>query len=93
MKEPRSTPRRAAARRASSRATHPSLRRLLIAACAGLATLALTRWPVAAIAVLFAVLFLPRVASSRTARRRASPPPAQVRVTGQDNPVAYVRVR
>jgi Flp pilus assembly protein TadB len=46
--------------------------RLLIAACCGIAALALTRWPVAMIAAVLAVLFLPRVTSSRPARQRAA---------------------
>jgi Flp pilus assembly protein TadB len=46
--------------------------RLLIAACAGLATLAVTRWPVAMISATLAVLFLPRITSSRAAQRRAA---------------------
>jgi Flp pilus assembly protein TadB len=50
----------------------PRLRRqLLIAAGAGLATLALTRWPVAVIAAVLAVLFLPRITSGKQARHRA----------------------
>ena len=49
-----------------------SRKRLLIAACAGLATLALTRWPVAMIAAALAVLFLPQITSSRAAQRRAA---------------------
>jgi Flp pilus assembly protein TadB len=47
-------------------------KRVLIAACAGLATLAVTRWPVAMIAAALAVLFLPRITSSRAAQRRAA---------------------
>jgi len=46
--------------------------RLLIAACAGIATLAVTRWPVAVIAAALAVLFLPQITSSRAAQRRAA---------------------
>jgi Flp pilus assembly protein TadB len=49
-----------------------SRKRLLIAACAGLATLAVTRWPVAMIAAALAVLFLPRITSTRAAQRRAA---------------------
>ena len=47
-------------------------KRLLIAACAGLATFALTRWPVATTAAALAVLFVPRITSSRAARHRAA---------------------
>ncbi len=46
--------------------------RLLIAFAAGLATLAITRWPVAMIAAVLAVLYLPRITSSRAAQRRAA---------------------
>lgn len=49
-----------------------SRNRLLIAACCGLAALVLTRWPVAGVAALLAVLFLPRMTSSRPARQRAA---------------------
>jgi Flp pilus assembly protein TadB len=49
-----------------------SRKRLLIAACTGLATLAMTRWPVAMIAAALAVLFLPQITSSRAAQRRAA---------------------
>jgi Flp pilus assembly protein TadB len=47
-------------------------RRLLFAALAGIATLAITRWPVAMIAAALAVLFLPRITSSTAARQRAA---------------------
>jgi Flp pilus assembly protein TadB len=49
-----------------------SRKRLLTAACAGLATLAVTRWPVAMIGAALAVLFLPQITSSRAAQRRAA---------------------
>jgi len=49
-----------------------SRRRSLIAASAGLATFALTRWPVATAAAVLAVLFLPRITSSRAAQHRAA---------------------
>jgi Flp pilus assembly protein TadB len=49
-----------------------SRKRLLIAACAGLVTFALTRWPVAATAAALAVLFVPQITSSRAARHRAA---------------------
>ncbi len=47
-------------------------RRLLIALAAGLVTLAITRWPVAMIAAVLGVLYLPRLTSSRPAERRAA---------------------
>jgi Flp pilus assembly protein TadB len=47
-------------------------RRLLIALAAGLTTLAMTRWPVAMIAAMLAVLYLPRITSTRAAQRRAA---------------------
>ena len=47
-------------------------RRLLIAFAAGLVTLAITHWPVAMIAAVLAVLYLPRITSSRAAQRRAA---------------------
>jgi Flp pilus assembly protein TadB len=46
--------------------------RLLIAACTGLATLALTRWPVASISAVLAVLFVPWITSGRAAQHRAA---------------------
>jgi Flp pilus assembly protein TadB len=46
--------------------------RLLIAACVGLGTFALTRWPVAAVAAVLAVVFVPRIVSGRTAQHRAA---------------------
>lgn len=46
--------------------------RLLIAACAGLVTAALTRWPVAAIAAVLAVVLLPRITSGRALRHRVA---------------------
>jgi Flp pilus assembly protein TadB len=49
-----------------------SRKRLLIAAGAGVVTLALTRWPVAMVAAVLAVLFLPSITSSRAARQRAA---------------------
>lgn len=45
--------------------------RVLIALICGLATLAITRWPVAMIAAVLGVLFLPRLTSSGAAQRRA----------------------
>jgi Flp pilus assembly protein TadB len=47
-------------------------RRALIALITGLATLAITRWPVAMIAAAFGVLSLPRLTSSRAAQQRAA---------------------
>jgi Flp pilus assembly protein TadB len=52
--------------------TRPARRRLLIAVVIGLLTLAITRWPVGMIAAAAAVLFLPRIASTRAARERAA---------------------
>jgi Flp pilus assembly protein TadB len=46
--------------------------RLLIALAAGLTTLAITRWPAAMIAAMLAVLYLPRITSTRAARRSAA---------------------
>jgi Flp pilus assembly protein TadB len=57
--------------RATLRIGPRSRQRLMIAACAGLAALALTRWPVAMLAAALAVLFLPRITSSRAAQQRA----------------------
>ena len=47
-------------------------KRALLALVTGIAALAITRWPVAMIAVALAVLFLPRVTSSRAAHQRAA---------------------
>jgi Flp pilus assembly protein TadB len=47
-------------------------KRALIALVTGIATLAITRWPVAMIAVALAVLFLPRLTASRAAQHRAA---------------------
>ncbi len=47
-------------------------KRALVALVTGMAALAITRWPVAMIAVALAVLFLPRVTSSRAAHQRAA---------------------
>ena len=47
-------------------------KRVLIACGAALLTLVLTRWPVATIAAALAVLFLPRITSSRVAQQRAA---------------------
>lgn len=49
----------------------PAIRlRVLLAVPAGLAALAITRWPVLALAVAAGVIFLPRLGSGREARRR-----------------------
>ncbi len=47
-------------------------RRAVLAAIAGIATLAVTRWPVAALAGGAAVLFLPGVTSAKAARQQAA---------------------
>ncbi len=52
--------------------TQQNRKRLLIAAGTAVLTLILTRWPVAMIAAALAVLFLPRITSSRVARQRAA---------------------
>jgi Flp pilus assembly protein TadB len=49
-----------------------SRKRLFIALCTGVVTLALTRWPVATIAATLAVLFLPSITSSRAAKQQAA---------------------
>ena len=49
-----------------------SRRRLLIAAFAGVATFALTRWPVATAAAVLAAVFVPQIMSGRTAQHRAA---------------------
>jgi Flp pilus assembly protein TadB len=46
--------------------------RMLVASAAGLVTLAITRWPVAMMAAVLAVLYLPRLTSSRAAQRRVA---------------------
>ena len=63
---PRGTPRR---RVTIGRQT---VQRLLIALAVGFATLAITHWPVAMIAAVLAVLYLPRITSSRATQRRAA---------------------
>ncbi len=45
-------------------------RKILIAVVVGLTMLALTRWPVAALAAALAVLFLPKLMSTREAKKR-----------------------
>lgn len=57
----------------SRRPVSPAARkRALIAAGTGLVVLAVTRWPVAGIVAVAAVLFLPRMTSTRAARRRVA---------------------
>lgn len=59
-------------RRRRPRLTAAQRRRALTASAAGGVTLLLTRWPVAAVAAVLAVVFLPGVIATRAARRRAS---------------------
>jgi Flp pilus assembly protein TadB len=67
------TPHRAGTpRRAGISIAPRSRNRLLLAAAAGVATLAVTRWPVAMIAAMLAVLFLPAIASTQGARQRVA---------------------
>jgi Flp pilus assembly protein TadB len=47
-------------------------KRTVIAAVTGIAVLAITRWPVAMIVAFLAVLFLPRITSSKAARKQAA---------------------
>jgi Flp pilus assembly protein TadB len=47
-------------------------RRILIAVVVGLAMLAVTRWPVGALAAALAVLFMPKLLSSRETKRRTA---------------------
>jgi Flp pilus assembly protein TadB len=54
------------------RLTMASRRRILVAIGAGLVALAITRWPVAMVAGAAAVLFLPKITSTRAARERAA---------------------
>jgi Flp pilus assembly protein TadB len=67
---PRGTP---PARRLVGRPVSPGRgRRILIALVAGLAALAITRWPVAAVAVAAGVIFLPRLTLSGGQRQRTA---------------------
>jgi Flp pilus assembly protein TadB len=59
-------PRRTASRLAAAR------KRAALAAAAGALVLAITRWPVAALATTAAVIFLPTLAPTRTARQRTA---------------------
>jgi Flp pilus assembly protein TadB len=52
--------------------TDSSVRRALLALVAGLAVLAITRWPVAGLAAGLAVVFLPRVLSTRRQQQRTA---------------------
>jgi|HubBroStandDraft_6_1064221.scaffolds.fasta_scaffold05169_8 Flp pilus assembly protein TadB len=56
--------------RASWRPDVATGRRLILALAAGLLMLAISRWPVAAIATAGSVMFLPRIMSTRAARQR-----------------------
>lgn len=47
-------------------------RRIALAVLAGMAMLALTRWPVAALATAAAVIFVPKVTTARAARQRTA---------------------
>jgi Flp pilus assembly protein TadB len=47
-------------------------KRIAIAVLAGLVMLAITRWPVAAVAAACAVIFLPKLTSTRAARQRTA---------------------
>lgn len=59
-------------RRTRIRLAPRSRNRLLLAAGTGVATLVLTRWPVAVIAAMLAVLFLPAIISSQDAQQRVA---------------------
>jgi Flp pilus assembly protein TadB len=58
--------------RAGRRLSPATRRQLAIAIVAGVVVLAVTRWPVAAIVAVAAVLFLPRITSARAARHRVA---------------------
>jgi Flp pilus assembly protein TadB len=60
------------ARRSRRRMSRQTRNRALAAAVTGLAVLAVTRWPVAMVAAAAAVLFLPRITSTKTAHRRVA---------------------
>lgn len=47
-------------------------KRIALAAAAGLATLAISRWPVAALAAAAAVIFVPKLTATRAARQRTA---------------------
>ena len=59
-------------RRPGRQLTASGRRRLLIAVGTGVVVLAVTRWPVAGIAAVAAVLFLPGITSARAARHRVA---------------------
>jgi Flp pilus assembly protein TadB len=65
-------PTRAGPRLTRVRLSTAGRRRVLIAIGAGLVALAITRWPVAMLAGAAAVLFLPKITSTRAARERAA---------------------
>jgi Flp pilus assembly protein TadB len=58
--------------RAGRRLTAATRKRALIAAGTGLVVLTVTRWPVAGIVAVAAVLFLPRITSARAAKHRVA---------------------
>jgi Flp pilus assembly protein TadB len=58
--------------RTSRRRRPGPARRLVLAGCAGLVVLAVSRWPVAALATVGAVLFLPSIVSTKAARQRVA---------------------
>lgn len=58
--------------RAAVRTTAAARKRVLPAGLAGLVMLALTRWPVAALAAAAAVIFVPKLTSARAARQRTA---------------------
>jgi Flp pilus assembly protein TadB len=68
----RRAPPQAGRPRPARRLGRDRLRQLLIAGGAGIVALAITRWPVAMIAAVAAVLFLPNITSTRAARQRAA---------------------
>ncbi len=59
-------------RAAAPRRIRAARKRIALASAAGLIMLALTRWPVAALATAGAVMFLPRLTATRTARQRTA---------------------
>jgi Flp pilus assembly protein TadB len=66
------TPPAGAARRGGIALGRAVRMRAMLAAGAAIATLLITRWPVAALAAAAAVLFLPGITSTRAARERAA---------------------
>jgi Flp pilus assembly protein TadB len=56
----------------SARRLSAARRRIALAVLAGLAMLALSRWPVAALATVAAVIFVPKVTAARAAKQRAA---------------------